>query len=139
MPAGRTIVNAGADLFAGARDANLDAIGDAHQQIAASAASLGQTFAGDANDFIATNAARNHHAQHRAGEVANHLRAALRGALGFDFQVAAQIGTARFEAEIGSRLDLHRNETAPERFGARQLEASAGRKTLCRSMGGIQT
>ena len=67
-----------------ARGADFRTVGDADEQVATSAARLGQTFATGANNFVAPNAARDLHTEHRAGHSRNHFRAALRRAFGFD-------------------------------------------------------
>jgi hypothetical protein len=87
--AGLMIVNAGVDLSGGPGEVGFNMIGDAQQQIAASAARLGQAFAGRAQNFPAPNTARNLHAKHRAGNSTTHFPAALNGALGIYFQIAA--------------------------------------------------
>ncbi len=94
-----------AKLFASTADADFDAIGDAHEQITSTAARFGQAFVGNADRFMASDAAANWHAHHGARNSPNYFRATLRGSLGSDFQIAAQIRTAHFEAEI--RLSLH--------------------------------
>lgn len=115
-----------ANLFEAATDPDFDAIGDAHQQIAATTARFWQTFVRDADDFTAADTARNRHAHHRASQSAHHFRAALRRALGFDFQIAAQIGTARFETEVRLRLHAQLHEAAKS-LVTRDLEARARR------------
>jgi hypothetical protein len=110
-----------------AGDADFDVIDDSHEQITASAAQPGEAFAGHAQNFPAGNAARDLQAQHRAGKSADHFHAALDGAFGFNFQIAAQIRTPHFETEIRQCLDAQEHEAAGKGFVARQPEARSGR------------
>jgi len=110
-----------------ASDMNFGAINDSHQQIATSTARLGQTFAGETDNFIARNSFRNRHPQKIAGDAANRFHAALRSALETDLQITAQIGAAHLEAKIRSCLYADDDKAAAQVFSARNLEARARR------------
>ena len=107
-------------------DTNFRAIGDAHEQVAATATRLGQTFAGEADNFATSNAAWNGHAEHCAGDAGNHFNSTPGGAVTFNFQIAAEVGAACFETEMRQRLNPKLHEAARERPNARQSEARAG-------------
>jgi hypothetical protein len=109
-----------------ADEADLDAVVEADEEVAATAAGFGEAFAGEADDFVAAGALGNLDAKHGAGEAANHFDTALRGASGFDLQIATEIGATDLELEVGQGLDADLKVAAGESAFAWQAKAGAG-------------
>jgi hypothetical protein len=74
-----------------AADPDLGAVGDAEQEIAATAARLGQAGAWDATGFAAGDARRDGHAERSTIGAGDDFGATLRRAFGADSEIAAQV------------------------------------------------
>jgi hypothetical protein len=82
------------------RDANFRPVSDSDEQVSSSTTCSGQTFSRNADDFSASHAARDIHAQARSRWANNKLCSSLRRSLRSDAQVAAQIGATNFETMV---------------------------------------